>query len=77
MFGKQKLLVCMQKVSPPQKKSDNFWSTVKKPDLDEKISKRPRKNELNWLINIKKSNKMGSVLIYMFLGPPPPLRLVQ
>ena len=33
----------MQKVSPPQKKSDNFWSTVKKPDMDEKISKRPRK----------------------------------
>ena len=43
MFGKQKLLVCMQKVPPPQKKSDNLWPTVKKPDMDEKISERPRK----------------------------------
>ena len=33
----------MQKFAPPQKKSDNLWPTVKKPDMDEKISKRPRK----------------------------------
>ena len=33
----------MQKVPPPQKKSDNLWPTVKKPDMDEKISERPRK----------------------------------